>query len=663
VRRILFLIVLAGAGSWCAGTNATEPSSTRVQVASGLSDQDLIVLSSQMDPRAVLLEDSAGLRPYIKAYLERVRPSSIEIVGQYSAALGAQWGIVDSPAVQHRTSPDHRVSDRYSVVVTPGKPRGLLLQAASLAGTLGARLILVPDDGKLPVEAEQSLAEAREVFAVGAAVSIVKPSHHGPLFQLADAQAVAERRLKELRKQGPVQTVVVTNPADETTGRMSVLAARVALEHRAALLLTDPSGKNAAELVEAATARAELRHVENVIWLGSPAAIPTERRPNPEAGKDKEIEMEPLTPEPPAPFSYATGRLYHPERGTVPLMLAQQRLLAGRARPRALVASNSGGSLPLLEAFSRNTAKELQNRGFQTTALFGDDISADTLRKLLLEQEVFVWEGHHMTMVKDYQMPTWTEPMSPSLVFLQSCLALNDAEAGLLLRRGAAAVVSSSSRTYSGTGGAFTLAYFDALLYENQTLGGSLRQGKNFLTLYALLKQKHLGLKAKQIGANFRSAWAFTLWGDPTAQLPRPEPPADALAAVSHELKGRTLTISLPAIGHERVASGNYEAAMLPNARLAGLMSRDEEENQRLVPLVFVEVQLRRPGEGAVPHLTSTLPDRRWVFGWDARRSTGYLLVVPREKDRGGTEKFHFDWEIDELRASLAGDSRIRKPR
>ena len=40
--------------------------------------------------------------------------------------------------------------------------------------------------------------------------------------------------------------------------------------------------------------------------------------------------------------------------------------------------------------------------------------------------------------------------------------------------------------------------------------------------------------KAKLGGANLRSAWAFTLWGDPSLRLPRPTPAEGALPAVRH---------------------------------------------------------------------------------------------------------------------------------
>ena len=143
-----------------------------------------------------------------------------------------------------------------------------------------------------------------------------------------------------------------------------------------------------------------------------------------------------------------------------------------------MVASNSGGGLPLLETFSRNTASELRNAGYETTATFGNDVSGADLRKALAEQDVFLWEGHHSVLVRDYEFPSWDEPTRPSLVFLQSCLALKEDESGPMLRRGAVAVISSPTRMYSGSGGACSLAFFDALLYDGESVGGALRQSK-----------------------------------------------------------------------------------------------------------------------------------------------------------------------------------------
>ena len=61
------------------------------------------------------------------------------------------------------------------------------------------------------------------------------------------------------------------------------------------------------------------------------------------------------------PFSFAVGRMFHEDPGVILLMQARQRLLADQrtaaepAAQGALVVSNPGGGLPLLEMFSRAT--------------------------------------------------------------------------------------------------------------------------------------------------------------------------------------------------------------------------------------------------------------------------------------------------------------------
>ena len=52
----------------------------------------------------------------------------------------------------------------------------------------------------------------------------------------------------------------------------------------------------------------------------------------------------------------------------------------GEAKPADWNLQWDSGSKP---SFSRNTAKELRNRGYETTTLFGNEVSKDGLRKLL----------------------------------------------------------------------------------------------------------------------------------------------------------------------------------------------------------------------------------------------------------------------------------------
>ena len=48
-----------------------------------------------------------------------------------------------------------------------------------------------------------------------------------------------------------------------------------------------------------------------------------------------------------------------------------------------LIASNPGGSLPLLETFSRSTAKELTHAGYDVRPLFNHAVTARSLRKAM----------------------------------------------------------------------------------------------------------------------------------------------------------------------------------------------------------------------------------------------------------------------------------------
>ena len=132
------------------------------------------------------------------------------------------------------------------------------------------------------------------------------------------------------------------------------------------------------------------------------------------------------------------------------------------------------------------------------------------------------------------------------------------------------------------------------------------------------------------------SAWAFTLWGDPTLKLPSPPPPRDALPGVQRQVKDDVIVLSRPAEMYEPMKTEKHFARSWPNGRLAGLVTAGEDEDtHQLVPLLFAEVRLAPPAAGRVPQLLSRVPSRNWVFVWDARRASGYLLVVPPARERG----------------------------
>src|SRR5205823_12366604 len=64
--------------------------------------------------------------------------------------------------------------------------------------------------------------------------------------------------------------------------------------------------------------------------------------------------------------------------------------------------------LPLMETFSRNTARELRNGGYRTTTLFGLEVNKEDVRRLLPEHDLFLWEGHYKTLVDHYGLPSWS---------------------------------------------------------------------------------------------------------------------------------------------------------------------------------------------------------------------------------------------------------------
>jgi len=657
VSGLVFVVL---GGPFPSRSAGAAPARKTVYLAGALSHEEALVFTSAVagaDPHAIILFDSPITTPYLKSFLDAYHPETIIPVGSFRDGvddLRRRLGrSTAEPLVWDNGRPRALWSALFPkierVIVCPAEPRGPLVQAACLAGLLKAPLFIIRDsEDEADLRRSVAAWKATEVHAVGAAVRACRKLPDVHLVALPTEHAVADTGRHELSHRGSVYTLVVANPEDLYDGRggMSCLAPWLALRHGAPLLLTNPAGDDVEAAVGAALKHKDFRQADSVLLVANRQAIPMRTRPNPVRGDhDPLIDLEPLTPEGNAPFSFAVGRIFHDDRSVVALMYARQHLLAEpHGRRRAVIASNPGGNLPLLEAFSRNTAKEFANAGYEISAKFGNEVVKDDLRRALPQTDIFLWEGHHSTLIREFKVPDWDEPTVPAFVFLQSCLALTEEKAQPLLRRGAVGVIGSPVRTYSGSGGACSLAFFDALLYENQTLGGGLRHAKNFLLAYAQLKEKRLGKDAKRTGANVRAAWAFTLWGDPTLRLPRPERPDDALTEVRHEVQGNTIIVSLPAKVHDKVASSKFLVEMPPNARLAGLIRKEGNESEKpLVPFVFVEVALPKAPAGHIPELHTKLPSSHYVFSWDERRRTGYLLVTPRARDEKEL-RFHVTW-------------------
>jgi Peptidase family C25 len=615
-------------------------------VARGLSAEQLVVLGATVtagDTPGLLLVDGPSASRGNRALLDALKPPRVVRVGHTeqtadatsSRVPGALW-----PALFPQAP---------TVVVAPARPRRLLLQAACLAGALRAPLVISHSLASETRDLNRRLVlwKTGEVIAVGKVYPRSKHLKGVTVTRLSTEAKVTSAYLDRIARDGPVHTLVVANPADSRTAPgLSCLAPWMAVRKRAALLLTDEKGADVERLVHNAVRTRRLRRADTLLIVANLETIPMRERPNPIAtDKDTRIDMEPLTPTGTEPFSFSVGRVFHEDLGVAALMITRQQLLARKTgTPRVLVASNPGRSLPLLETFSRSTVRELRNCNYDTTALYGTQVTQSALQKGLPKHDLFLWEGHHNTLVNDWKFATWEEPLPPSMVFLQSCLALMEHKVHPVLARGAVGVIGTTTRTYSASGGACSLGFYNALLYDNLTVGASLRQSKNFLLAYILLKEKRLGKDARKSGANLRAAWAFTLWGDPTLRLPTPEKATPKLPPIRHQVRGNTITVALPPDKHDRVLTDRFQAAPYPNGRLAGLIRKGGGDDGRpLVPLVFAEVHLPKAPAGMVPQLHSRLPGRNWVFNWDARRRCGYLLAIPRAKDRDEL-RFHVYW-------------------
>jgi len=604
-----------------------------VYLLSNTNEADAIALTSTLfanDPSSLILFESGRFANNIKDFLAEWKPRQINKLAVTTDA----WHLLFTKADK--------------VVVCPVEPRGQLLQAACLAGILKVPLVISDDKNTTSLRQQLENWETKEVYAIGDVSSFWKKLGIRTI-RLKDEAAVQSSYLRHALKKGPIEALVVANPHDNSQGNigMSSLAPWIALHKRGVLLLTNEAGDNVKTLALEMLKRPLLKEVDSLILLGNPHTLPMDKRENPLTGKDHFIEAEPLTSEGAEPISFATGRIFHDDPAIVALMLARPNLWQQHPESsgQALIVSNPGGGLPLLETFSRNTAQEMSNRGFEVNSFFNHEANRADVRELLPKQTIFLWEGHHSTLIRDYEVHHWSEPLWPSVVFLQSCLALDAPKALPFLERGAVGVLGSASRTFSGSGGALSLSYFDALTYEKQSVGGALRHAKNFLLCFALLKEKRFGPDTKLTGANRRTALAFTLWGDPTLHVPVPSLPDNAKKPIKHRLVGHSIVIALPQETHHKVVNAGFQTKIQPNARLAGLLIKTEGGiDHPLVPMIFREIHFPKAPAGKTPSLHGRLPGPNWVFIYDERRATGYLLVRPRANDIDEI-RFTVEWQ------------------
>src|SRR5262249_44603931 len=257
------------------------------------------------DPDGTVLLDTPAASPHLKRFLEQYQPTRVVAIGSFAddpVDRERRLGVTFASAGKWNSgNPDEWWDMLFPraerCVVCPAQPRSLLIQAACLAGAVHAPLLIVGGQHGETADFTRRLAawKTHEVWAVGNAAKWIAAIQDVKLIQLADEHSVTTAYLERQLARGPVESLLVANPADgQEAGGFARLAPWLALQRRAPLLLTTAKGDNTNAIVQAALREPKLRHADSILLLGDLHAIAMERRPNPVAGKDVDIAMEPL---------------------------------------------------------------------------------------------------------------------------------------------------------------------------------------------------------------------------------------------------------------------------------------------------------------------------------------------------------------------------------
>ena len=194
-------------------------------------------------------------------------------------------------------------------------------------------------------------------------------------------------------------------------------------------------------------------------------------------------------------------------------------------------------------------------------------------------------------------------PLPPTFVFLQSCLALTEFKVHPLLSRGAFGVIGSSTRTYSGSGGACSLAFFNALLYEEQSVGDCAAAGQEFPARLLAAQAKATGKDAtRHRGQRPRGLGLHALGRSDLETAPPTqstiEPPSRCLPSAMRYKATHPRVAARPE-AKTRCGRISIRSPCRPTADSPGWCAKSKiEERRPLVPFVFAEIHLPQGGAG-----------------------------------------------------------------
>src|SRR5262249_7098800 len=149
---------------------------------SDLNDEQLLTFTTAVagsSPSSLVLLDTPKASPFLKATLKALQPERVIPVGRLPAGLELRLGRKTAPTLEWQHGhPEglwkHLFPRAEQVVVCPAKPRGLLLQAACLAGSLDAPLYVLQGRDGEKEELGRRLEQwhTHKVFAAGSAAGL-----------------------------------------------------------------------------------------------------------------------------------------------------------------------------------------------------------------------------------------------------------------------------------------------------------------------------------------------------------------------------------------------------------------------------------------------------------------------------------------------------------
>ncbi len=310
--------------------------------------------------------------------------------------------------------------------------------------------------------------------------------------------------------------------------------------------------------------------------------------------------------------------------------------------------------LPLSETMARLSAEEFKNTGLTINAFYGDSVSSDEAAESALRANLVIYHGHtghedflpesldtsmgdtdsidgqhpreqqHQEIDGYYpdqhdipspeithepyeHAPARQEIVKPSpekageippeqleglpLVILQSCSSLGERFLDRIHPFGGAAKIGTVSAMHSASGTAIIKTLTDSVLYNDATLGESLRNARIYFFLMQKLKysRDHTEQPKTQ-----RAALSFQLWGDPELKVfpHAPDKPRQEPAEIEFTDSG-SLRLSIDAVDEIKIETDDYFADFYPKAQVAGIVKRTgEDEPRRVAPIHFLQKEL-----------------------------------------------------------------------